>query len=138
MNKIIIGCICFVLIVMTIGLIVGPLRPILITMSENAKATNAEAQANLTNANAALADKQADLVTARGNVDALNATVKTANGIVRWWGISFPLAPPLYIMFGVVLGLAIGCPSGALFMSERKRSTETMVANINYEEIKNG
>ena len=97
-----------------------PLRLALEAANEQAQADNAEAQADLANARAVEAGAEADLVTAEGVIDALKTVVDGAMGIVRWVAIAAPLSAPVYIGFGVTLGLFIGLPSGALWMIERE------------------
>ena len=100
------------------------------TENLNAQAASTEAETKLTNARAVELDKQADLVTAEGNARALTSTVETANNTLALWGFAFPLAPPVYIGFGVMLGLCIGVPVGALWMSERKRAPDVVAHKI--------
>lgn len=110
-------------------LLLGAREPIMLALeavSENAQADNAKAQADLANARAVEAGAEADLVTAEGNSDALETIVDGAMGILRWVAIAAPLSAPVYIGFGVTLGLCIGVPSGALWMLDRehKRASE--------------
>lgn len=88
------------------------------------------AQAEAAHARAQEADAQAGLALAQAQAEAVQSTVETANGTLALWAFSFPLAPPLYIGVGLVLGGCGAFFAGAWWGAERERGREHVIVNV--------
>lgn len=123
----ILGGIAFVVI----GIImVGAREPAMMAVEAallNSQTANSEAEADLANARAVEAEAEADLVTATGMAKAVQEIVDGALGILNWAAIVSPLAAPVYIGFGICIGLAMGIPTGAMLWIIKKENNGTQV-----------
>lgn len=79
---------------------------------ESARAARAGAEAELTEeqANLKYAESELELKRAQGRAltiaaNASAATVRTANRLTTFWGVSFPMMPPVYLLIGASFGI---------------------------------